>query len=82
MSEQPAGELFYERARRIERELVTEKRLTMNLIGQLGERDVEIARLREALQNVVVACDGKSHCQRVLDLRAMALRALERSGDG
>jgi hypothetical protein len=67
----PAGELFFEKQRRIEREL-------MAMIQLVGEKDVEIARLREALGAVVVACDEKGHCQTMKDIRKIALGAMER----
>jgi hypothetical protein len=78
MNASPANELFFERARRVEGELRAEKKLTSDLILQLGERDVEIARLREALQAIVVECDG---CGQIpsRELREKALTALEHS---
>jgi hypothetical protein len=78
MSDQSADELFYERMRRVECELRSERKLSGDLIRQLGERDVEIARLREALQAIVVECDGCGNIIRRNELRTFALAALER----
>ena len=71
MKDLPAGELFFEKQRRIERE-------NMEFIKLLGERDTEIARLREALQCIVVECDCVVD-PRFGALRTYALSALERS---
>jgi hypothetical protein len=61
-------ELLFDRQRRIERELAVERRLSGQLIQQLGERDVEIARLRESLGQVAVMTAG--------EVRELALKAL------
>jgi len=75
MSDHGADELFYERQRRVECELRAERKLSGDLIRQLGERDVEIARLREALQAIVVECDGWGD-GRERAMRSFALGAL------
>lgn len=71
MSDEPV-EMFFDRQRRIERELATERKLSGQMIRQLGERDVEISRLREALGQVAVMTQG--------EVRELALRALEEAG--
>jgi hypothetical protein len=65
-------EMFWDKQRRIERELAVERRLSGQLIQQLGERDVEISRLREALGQVAVMMAG--------EVRDLALRALGEAG--
>jgi hypothetical protein len=65
-------ELLFDRQRRIERELAVERRLSGQLIQQLGERDVEIARLRESLGQVAVMTQG--------EVRELALKALGEAG--
>lgn len=69
--DQPAEELFYERQRRVEKELAVERGLTGKLIRELGERDVVIARLRETLSQIAVETVGK--------VRDSALSALEKA---
>jgi hypothetical protein len=64
--------MFWDKQRRIERELVQERRLSGQLIQQLGERDVEIARLRESLGQVAVMTQG--------EVRELALKALGEAG--
>jgi hypothetical protein len=56
-------EPFYEKIPRLEREIM--------MVRTLGERDVEISRLREALGTIAVETTGK--------VREIALRVL---GDG
>lgn len=65
-------EMFWDKQRRIERELAQERRLSMDLIRQLGERDVEISRLRESLGKVAVMTVG--------EVRDLALKALGEAG--
>jgi hypothetical protein len=79
MSDQPT-ELFYERARRIEGELKRERCLTAQMIRMVGEKDTEIARLREALQSIVVEADTAPACPQTLQsFRSFALSALEKA---
>lgn len=66
--EKPA-ELFFERQRRIEKELA-------EMIRVVGERDVEIARLRETLSEIVVECDQTVQCKSIKQVRTRALRAM------
>lgn len=71
MSDQTT-ELFFEKQRRIERELA-------ETIKLLGERDCEIARLRESLQAVAVMCPAGHHCQKIRDVRERALQGLRKA---
>jgi hypothetical protein len=75
MSDEPV-EMFWDKQRRIERELAEERRLSAQIIRQLGERDVENARLREGLQAIVVECDERSADPRFKAIREFALGVL------
>jgi hypothetical protein len=75
MNDEPV-EMFWDKQRRIERELAEERKLSAQIIRQLGERDVECARLREGLQAIVVECDERSADPRFKAIREFALGVL------
>ena len=66
--DQPAGELFFDKMRRLERE-------NMEFCRLIGQKDAEISGLRVVLSEIVIACDEHGSLGRIREI------ALDRLGE-